>query len=112
MEKNVLILGASGDIGSAISKQLAKEKYRLLLHYHRNRQAMEQLVTDIDKESILQIVQADLTLSSAVHKLCDEIVFPVDALIYVSGMAQFGLFQHTTEREMDDMLHLHVKAPW
>lgn len=112
MKKKVLVLGASGDIGSAISKQLAEDGHSLLLHYHRNKEAMEQLVTKIDKEQILQIIQADLTLSSAVHKLCDEIVFPVDAMIYVSGMSQFGLFHDTSESEMDAMLHLHVKAPW
>ncbi|NLI67604.1 MAG: SDR family oxidoreductase [Bacilli bacterium] len=112
MAENVLILGASGDIGSAIAKQLAGEGYSLLLHYNRNKEAMKRLVHEIDEERVLQIVQADLTLTSAVHKLCEEIVYPVDAIIYVSGMAHFGLFQDTTEREMDEMLHLHVKAPW
>lgn len=112
MSKNVLVLGASGDIGSAISKQLAKEGYSLLLHYNRNKDAMTNLVKQIDAERVLQIVQADLTLSSAVHKLCEEVVFPVDAIIYVSGMAQFGLFHESSESEMDAMLHLHVKAPW
>jgi len=112
MQKNVLILGASGGIGSAISKGLADDGYSLLLHYNRNKEAMKQLVTEIDEERILQIVQADLTMSSSVHKLCDEIVFPVDAIIYVSGMAHFGLFHDTSEDEMDAMLHLHVKAPW
>lgn len=112
MNKNVLVLGASGDIGSAISKRLAAEGYSLLLHYNRNKDAMTDLVTEINEERILQIIQADLTLSSAVHKLCDEIVFPVDSIIYVSGMAHFGLFHDVLESEMDAMLHLHVKAPW
>src|SRR5690625_5242090 len=112
MQKNVLILGASGDIGSAISKQIANDRYSLLLHYNRNKDAMKKLIKEIDEQLILQIIQADLTLSSSVHKLCHEIVFPVDAIIYVSGMSKFGLFQDTTENEMDEMLHLHVKAPW
>lgn len=112
MVQNVFVIGASGDIGSAISKQLAEEGYSLLLHYNRNREAMEKLVKEMDEERILQILQADLTLSSSVHKLCEEVVFPVDAIIYVSGMAHFGLFHTVTEKEMDTMLHLHVKAPW
>mgnify|MGYP001413811407 CR=1 FL=1 len=110
--KNVLILGASGDIGSAISKQLAEEGYSLLLHYNSNRQAMEELVKEIDPERILQIIQADFTLSTSVNKLCEAVVFPIDAIIYVSGKAHFGLFQDTTESQMDAMLQLHVKAPW
>lgn len=112
MRKNVLILGASGDIGSAITKQLSAENYSLILHYNRNREAMEQLVYEIDEEMILQIIQADLTKTSEVYRLCEEVAYSVDALIYVSGMAKFGLFQDTTENEMDEMLHLHVKAPW
>ena len=69
MTKNVLILGASGDIGTAITKQLAVENYSLLLHYNRNKEAMKRLVQEINEERILQIVQADLTLTSAVHQL-------------------------------------------
>lgn len=112
MQKNVLILGASGDIGSAISKQLAAEGYSLLLHYNRNEVAMRELVKEIDEERVLQIIQADLSLTSPVHKLCSEVYFPVDAIVYVSGMAHFGLFHDTSEKDMDSMLHLHVKAPW
>src|SRR5690625_2946911 len=97
MKKNVLVLGASGDIGSAISKQLASEGYSLLLHYNRNKTAMEQLVTTMDEERILQIVQADLTVSSSVNKLCKEVVVPVYAIIYVSGIAQFSLYHDTSE---------------
>lgn len=112
MQKNVLILGASGDIGSAISKQLASENYALLLHYNNNKAALERLVQQLNQETVLQIIQADLTDTHAVYRLCDEIAYPVHAIIYVSGMAQFGLFQDTEEAEMDAMLHLHIKAPW
>lgn len=112
MLKNVFILGASGDIGSAIAKQLARENYALILHYNRNKQAMEQLINELNPESVLQVIQADLTQTTEVYHLLQAVAFRVDALIYVSGMTQFGLFQDTTEQQMDEMLHLHVKAPW
>lgn len=110
--QNVLILGASGDIGGEIAKQLSAEGYSLLLHFNRNKQSIDKLLSELTEESVLQVVQADLSIAKEVQRLCQEIVFSVDAIIYVSGTAQFGLFQDATEKEMDHMLTLHVKSPW
>lgn len=112
MSKNVLILGASGDIGSAISRQLSKEGYSLILHYHQNKESIDTLMKQLDEQTVLQTVQADLRKSEEVHRLCKNIYFPVYAVIYVSGTAHFGLFQDVLESEMDEMISLHVKSPW
>lgn len=112
MQRNVLILGASGDIGTAIAKQLASEGYSLILHYHRNESSIRQLVEEINEESVLQIIQADLTTRTGVERLCNHVVFSVQAIVYVSGTGHIGLFQDTTEETMDQMLNLHVKSPW
>lgn len=112
MQKNVLILGASGDIGSAITKQLSAEGYSFILHYHQNRSSMEHLLKELDEQTILQIVQADLTTGEGARCLCHEVAFSVHAIIYVSGTAHIGLFQDTEETDMDKMLALHVKSPW
>lgn len=112
MHKNVLIIGASGDIGNAICQQLAEESYSLILHYHQNKSSIEKLIHVLDQTTVLQTVQADLTCVPDVHKLCKAIDFSIDHIIYVSGTAQFGLFQHVREEDMERMLTLHVKAPW
>src|SRR5690625_2188509 len=112
MQKNVLILGASGDIGSAICKQLALENYSLILHYHQNKGSIEKLRKKLSVEAILQTIQADLRKTEEVHHLCENILYPVDAILYVSGTAHFGLFQDVLEQEMNEMLTLHVKSPW
>ncbi len=111
MKMNVLLLGASGDIGSVTATNLAKEGYGLILHYHQNQTAIEQLMTTLDV-SILQNIQADLADMNDVHRLCQAVHFPVHAIVYVSGTAHIGLFQDALEEDMDQMLHLHVKAPW
>lgn len=110
--KNVLILGASGDIGRAISKQLALENYSLILHYHQNKTSIEKLMKELAAESVLQTIQADLKKPDEIKRLCHHIFSPVHAIIYVSGTAHFGLFQDVPEQVMDEMLSLHVKAPW
>lgn len=110
--KNVLILGASGDIGAEIARVLAVEGYSLLLHYHTNKTAVEEIVRSVDEAAILQVIQADLTSKEACGKLLTDIAYAVHAVIIVSGRAQFGLFQDIAEVEMDKMISLHVKSPW
>lgn len=44
--------------------------------------------------------------------MLNQLVFSVDYIIFASGAAHYGLFQDTKEQVMDDMLTLHVKAPW
>jgi|SRR5690625_625694 len=112
MQKNVLILGASGEIGTAISKQLAAEKYTLILHYHQNKRSIEKLMEELAEDCVLQTIQADLRNAGEARRLCEQVIYPVHAIIYVSGTAHFGLFQDVLEHEMDEMLSLHVKSPW
>lgn len=112
MGKNVLIIGASGDIGIAIAEQLAADGYQLLLHYNKNREMIDHFRESTDKECVISVLQADLTIDSEIKRLLTEIVFPVDSIIFASGMAYYGLFQEASEDVMDEMIALHVKAPW
>lgn len=112
MQKNVLILGASGDIGNAIAKQLVAEGYSLLLHYNKNQNSIDRLIKELDEDSVIQVIQADLTSKEGVKRVCEEVAYSIHAIIYVSGTAHIGLFQDATELDMDHMLALHVKSPW
>lgn len=111
MGKNALIIGASGDIGIAIAKQLASDGYQLILHYNQNEKPIEQLKKRLNNECILMEIQADLSLTAEVEKLLDQLVYSVDVLIFASGTAHHGLFQDVTVDDMNNMLALHVKAP-
>ncbi|MDY0396426.1 SDR family oxidoreductase [Virgibacillus halophilus] len=61
---------------------------------------------------MLLVVQADLRRQNAVENMLKQIVFPVDHIVFASGQASYGLFQETSEEQMDEMLAVHVKAPW
>lgn len=108
----MLIIGASGDIGIAIAEQLAKEGYQLILHYHSNQKGIETISENVSTESILDVLQADLSNENEIRMFLTQLVFPVDMIVFVSGKAYFGLLQDTPEDVMDEMLTLHVKAPW
>ncbi|PAV30065.1 3-ketoacyl-ACP reductase [Virgibacillus profundi] len=112
MGKNVLIIGASGDIGVAIASRLAEDGYQLLLHYNKNREMIDKFRNKINNDCVLTVIQADLRIETETKRLLTELVFPVDYIIFASGTAHFGLFQDTSEQIMDEMLALHVKAPW
>lgn len=111
MGRNVLIIGASGDIGIAIAEQLAHDGDQLLLHYHRNKEPINKLKQRIDKECILMEIQADLSKEDEVERFLRDLVYSIDDIIFASGTAHHGLFQETTTDDLNDMLALHVKAP-
>lgn len=112
MGKNVLIIGASGDIGIAISKRLAQDGHQLVLHYNKNKAMIDAFRSGLDKECILSVLQADLSNEIETKRFLAQLVFPIDYIIFASGNAHFGLFQETTEKIMNEMLALHVKTPW
>ncbi|HLR40449.1 MAG TPA: SDR family oxidoreductase [Virgibacillus sp.] len=112
MGKNVLIIGASGDIGIAIAERLAMDGYQLLLHYNQQKKVIDKLMFKLDHECVLTTIQADLCREIGIQKLLAELVYPVDYIIFASGSAYYGLFQETPEKTMDEMLSLHVKSPW
>jgi len=109
---NVLIIGASGDIGSAIAKELEEAGFSLLLHYNTNAGSMTRLRAQLGEETILLELKADLQLEENVHTLLNKIDFPVDHIVFASGAADYGLFQDVSYRRMNEMMNLHVLAPW
>ncbi|MFC4023086.1 elongation factor P 5-aminopentanone reductase [Oceanobacillus longus] len=112
MGKNVLIVGASGDIGKAISERLVKDGYNVMLHYNKNRENIDAMRKELNSEAILTVHQADLSNNEEMKRFLTELVLPVDYVVFAGGNAHFGLLQDTSEKVMDDMLSLHVKAPW
>lgn len=111
MAECVLILGASGDIGSAIAVKLGQEGYNLILHYNTNRNKIRELERKLSKGIILSELQADLSQDEDVKRLITEMVFHVDHIVFASGNASYGLLQETSDKQIDQMLSIHVKAP-
>lgn len=112
--KNVLIIGASGDIGRATVKKLAEENSDLsfVLHYHKNKSSIVELTQQLKEEQVLQVIQADLSTNKGAVSLSQQILYPIHAVIFVSGLTQHGLFQDMSQNDMDDMINVHVKSPW
>jgi len=111
MGKNILIIGASGGIGIAISECLAKADYNIILHYHNHYEPIQQLQNRVDPECILGTVQADLTTKTGMDHLLKQLVFQIDGIVFAGGTAHYGLFQEMPSGVMDQLMSLHVTAP-
>jgi len=72
--KKALVTGASGGIGSAVSKALAQAGADVVVHYHSNKDKAEELVDIIksyQRESFA--IQADISDYDQVHKMASII---------------------------------------
>ncbi|MED4452969.1 elongation factor P 5-aminopentanone reductase [Metabacillus fastidiosus] len=113
MEKYALITGASGGIGTAIARRLAKEGYHLYLHYYQNEKAILSLQQSLLTEDInVQIIQADLSTKEGVETLVQNVYTSVDLLVLNSGISYYGLVTDLNDEEIDMMIGLHIANPF
>ncbi|ONK23186.1 3-oxoacyl-ACP reductase [Bacillus sp. VT-16-64] len=112
MKKFALITGASGGIGASTAKILAKEGWNLYLHYHRNEEKIKALMKEIAEYHEVEMipVQANLEKAGGCQKLIDNI-FDIQAIVYSSGNAPFGLFTELDDETVEQTIQLHVKSP-
>ena len=84
--KRILITGANGGIGYAISELLLKNNAKIDLIYHKNKQNLERLIRDNPgKLQDISIHQADLTKDEELE----------DVLTTITGTKQVDIFIHS-----------------
>ncbi len=59
-DKTALITGASGDIGQAISRRLARDGWNLILHYRKSREAAQRIADACGEDCAVSLVAGDL----------------------------------------------------
>ncbi|WP_048602438.1 elongation factor P 5-aminopentanone reductase [Rubeoparvulum massiliense] len=114
MEEWVLVTGASGGIGAATALRLAQNGYHLHLQYHQNKEAVERIAArcrDMGVQVLLH--QADLTVKASVLNLAEAVKLPHPVgLVYAAGKDQYGMLQDLSMEEWDELLMLHLTAPF
>lgn len=98
MKKIALITGASGGIGAATAKALAKNGCDLILHFNSNEEKVQMLKKEITELYGVnaRILKADLSVPAAAEALGKEalaVYGRVDILVNNAGVAYQELFQ-------------------
>lgn len=113
--KVVLITGASGGIGSELTRTLAPLGVRLAL-CGRSEEKLNKLKSEAEALGAAAMVWGgDITEEDA-PKACVEAVVKtfggLDVLINNAGLALSSPFAETTEKQFDDIMNLNVRAPY
>ena len=106
--QTALITGGSRGIGRAVALRLARAGARVVIQYHRNRDAAESVAKEAGGA---QLVQADLRSMQEVEQLTRALAdIRFDILINNAGLWGFTPLGSTTLESLDAMLDVNVKA--
>ena len=110
----VLVTGASGGIGSSISRLFASRGYNTAIHYNSNETAAREVCDGLVSEGYsAEIFRADLTSSEDVKKMISEVEAKfgtVDVLVNNAGISLIRLFDETTDEEWDNIMNVNLKS--
>ncbi len=104
-----LVTGASRGIGAAIARELADKGCRVLIHYHRSREAAEQLAEEIGGE----LYCADLADPVQIDRMTEEILRThggAEILVNNAGIALEGLYQDISDADARRLFAVNVEG--
>lgn len=108
-----LVLGASGEIGQSICRNLAEAGCSMYLHYASNRASVETLVTELnvsypDQEFI--VIQADMSNPDCIEKITAS-VFTLQAVVFAQGHSLYKGLEDTSIEDIRLLFQVHVEHP-
>lgn len=109
--KTVVISGASGGIGIAISKAFYNEGYNIVLLYNKNKKALEEEFSLNDKRVLM--LKGDLSKERDVLKIKEKVYSSfnsVDIIVNNAGISLVKFFDETTCEEWDNVFDVNVKS--
>ena len=114
MSRTVLVTGATGGIGKAISLKLAKEGYSLQLHFNQNINQALLLQQEILNEYQVEVTlhRADLSTSEGVKELMASLYKHPDILIHNAGISHYGLFTDIKQDDYQRMIQVLLTSPF
>ncbi len=108
-----VVLGATGDIGQAICRQLAASGWSIYIHYNRQEDVAlklkQELQTDFPALTFI-ILQADFLVDEDVEKIAQTIP-SVRAIVVANGQSMTKLLTDTTPEDMNALWKVHMQNP-
>jgi 3-oxoacyl-[acyl-carrier protein] reductase len=110
--KTAIVTGASGGIGKAIARDLAKEGVNLSLIYYTRE--CNELAVEVEKYGRqVMTFKADVSKADEVNALVDatyEKFGRIDILVNNAGIAIRGTVENTTEEDWDRIMAVNLKS--
>src|SRR5437773_11493419 len=108
-----LVTGASGGIGAALARELARHGHDLVLAA-RGVAAMEALGAELrEAGAAATVIAADLAKPNAAASLVDEIArrgLEIDVLVNNAGLGAAGRFERCDAARLGEMLQVNIVA--
>lgn len=113
----VFITGGSKGIGAAITFELAKENYQLIVGYNQSKEEIEKLRSKIQKEynREIDIVQGDLSKEEDIKRIINQIedkYGTIDVLINNAGLSIDTILEDKTATNFKHILDVNLIAPF
>lgn len=113
-KKVALITGASGGIGAACARTLAREGYTVLLHANRGVQAVQALAQALRAQGMdAYPCRCDLANAVDAQRMCGELLalhHRVDALVLNAGVSHTGLLTEMTDAQWREVMDVNVSG--
>lgn len=109
--RHVLVVGATGVLGSAVARRLAAEGARLSLS-GRRQQALDELSGELG-DAVLSTVAADLVDPAAPQRIVDTAASaaPLAAMVTLAGVVAFGPVTELDDDVLDQLVLVDLLAP-
>jgi 3-oxoacyl-[acyl-carrier protein] reductase len=109
--KTAMVTGASRGIGRAVSLRLAGEGADMVLHYHRNRAAAEEVAAAIGRP--VRLVCADLGSPPEIERMFDELsALKLDLLINNAGIWKPTPLGSATLEVVNQTIDINLRGPF
>ncbi|HTE91086.1 MAG TPA: 3-oxoacyl-ACP reductase family protein [Terriglobales bacterium] len=102
-----LVTGGSRGIGRAICQALDAEGARVIVHYHRNRAAAEEVRAMLQSQTT--IVQADLGSTESISRMVESFE-NLDVLVNNAGVWKATPLGSTSEALLNEVLHTNLRS--
>ena len=112
-KKFALVLGASGEIGDTICRNLAEAGWSLYLHNSSNKARVSVLIDELEQLYPSQeflLIQADMREISSIEKLANSI-YSLHSIIFAHGHSLYKGLEDTTAEEIRHLFQVHVEHP-
>ena len=110
MNKTALVTGGSRGIGRAICLRLAEQGAEIVVHYHRNKAAAEEVVAAVGHG---RVVQADLASVEEIETMFGELRgVRLDFLINNAGIWKGTPLGSSSLELVDEMIATNVRGPF